>query len=95
MHPLYTHPYCRRYLQLSLAVFQWQYITERGYHNHPLWEDLLTLFVAAEVPKVIIVEGRMIGYLRQEYICFPITENSVPEEKIHKDYPNVVEEIFL
>ncbi len=95
MHPLYTAPYFRRYLQLSIQVFEWQYISERGYKYHPRWEDLFILFIEAGVEKILICEGRMLGYLRQEYICFPITESSISEEKIRSSYPFVVEEIDL
>lgn len=91
---LYTAPYFKKYLRLSMVIFGIQYTIPSYYKQHPWWIDFIDLLRDAGVPKILITQGRMIGSMANEYTCFPITPNSTPEEKIRKSYL-IVEEIFL
>lgn len=94
MHALYTAEYFPKYLDFSIGIFHRQYPKGTDYKGHEDWEQFLYFLKTAQVSKIIICSGMLIGSISQSYFCCPITENSPSEESVREKY-FVVEEIIM
>lgn len=91
--PLYSTAYFRRYLKVSIEIFQQDYPWRRLPFQHEKWGVFISILKVAKVQKVLIYEELHRGNQWIRYGHAPISENSPSEEYIRRKY-RIVDEVF-